>query len=233
MFTGNGKGNYLFTPSVPALPGSTYSFKAFVNTLGETAGEFGFYIDEYDTNGNWISGQWLGAVWLPTVSYFTATYTPSSNAVNSFKIQTYFSGNSSGKVYADNFELYNLTTDQGTVTPTPIPTATATPAPTATATPSPIPTATMTPTPTVQVTPSVTPTVTLTPTPTASQSANLVTNGSFEQISGDFAAGWQKDGANFVVDSSSKGNNGANAIHLLPGNTTEQHLFSNQITTVS
>ncbi len=226
VFMGNGKANYLFTPAIPAVTNATYSFKAFVNTLNQTGGEFGYYIDEYDANGNWISGKWLGAVWLPTVSYFTGSYTPSSAAVSTFKIQTYFSGSSAGKVYTDNFQLYNLTTTQGTVVPTPMPSATATPAPTATSTP--VPTATVTPTIAVIPTSTVTPGVTITPTPTASSSANMVLNGSFEQVTNDFGTDWIKNSSNFSIDTTSKGNDGTNSLHLTP-NTSNAHVFSSKI----
>jgi peptidoglycan/xylan/chitin deacetylase (PgdA/CDA1 family) len=232
LFAGNGKANYLFTPAIPAVTNATYSFKAFVNTLSQSGGEFGYYIDEYDANGNWISGKWLGAVWLPTVSYFTGSYTPSSAAVSTFKIQTYFSGNSAGKVYTDNFQLYNLTTTQGTVVPTPTPSATATPAPTVTSTP--VPTATVAPTATVTLTVTVTvppsvPSATTTPTPTASPSANLVLNGSFEQVTNDFGTDWVKNSSNFSIDTTAKGNDGTNSLHLTPNNTSNAHVFSARI----
>lgn len=103
---GSAKDTHLYAPPIVANSKASYIFKAYVNTLNKTAGEFGFYIDEYDRNGKWISGKWLGAVWLPTVSHFTANYTPTSKNVVTFKIQTYFSGNAKGFVYIDNYQLY-------------------------------------------------------------------------------------------------------------------------------
>lgn len=102
---GTAKDSHLYTPPIVAHANTTYAFKAYVNTLNKTDGEFGFYVDEYDKNGKWISGKWLGAVWLPTVSHFTANYEPTSEHVATFKIQTYFSADAKGSVYVDNYQL--------------------------------------------------------------------------------------------------------------------------------
>lgn len=219
-FTGNGKAAHVFTPKIPAINGSTYAFKAFVNTLYKSGGEFGYYIDEYDTNGNWISGRWLGAVWLPTVSYFTSFYTPSSADVRTFSVQTYFSGNPNGVVYADNYQLYNITTDQGVVSPTPVPV-------TPTLTPTqiiPSPTLTLIPTPTIGIT--LTPT--LIPSPTGTEVINLVSNYSFEEYSDNWAVDWLTDNTYFTLDFGSQGNHGTNSLHLL-SNSAVSHVFSKQI----
>jgi peptidoglycan/xylan/chitin deacetylase (PgdA/CDA1 family) len=112
-FNGSGAG-HLFSPKIPVTSGSTYAFKAFINTLGRTGGEFGFFIDEYDENGNWISGKYH-PVDNRVVSYFFTNYTPSSSDVRSVRLQTFFSNNPSGNVYVDNYQFYNLTYSQGAV----------------------------------------------------------------------------------------------------------------------
>src|SRR6266540_1711646 len=48
--------NNLFSPQVPVDSTQTYMYKSFLNLVSRTSGELGYYIDEYDASGNWISG---------------------------------------------------------------------------------------------------------------------------------------------------------------------------------
>lgn len=85
-----------------------YLFEAFVNTISLKSGEVGFYIDEYDVDGNWISGQWLGMVSPKQVRIFTCMYEPTSSSVKTISVQTYLTAKSNGKVYLDNYKLYSI-----------------------------------------------------------------------------------------------------------------------------
>lgn len=107
VFKGSTSASHLFSNQV-TNSSSQYSLKAFVNANALTIGELGFYIDEYDSNGNWISGQWIGAVYSDgtKVTHFSKVYQPTSDAVSSFSVQTYISSGSQGKVFVDNYELY-------------------------------------------------------------------------------------------------------------------------------
>lgn len=111
QFVSAGKSSHFFSNPVIADPKTTYSLEVFVNANALTAGEIGFYVDEYDANNTWISGQWLGKVDPDTVKYYTSYYQPSSLAVNNFRIQTYLTANAGGSAYIDNYELYNLVTE--------------------------------------------------------------------------------------------------------------------------
>jgi hypothetical protein len=206
--------SHMYTPFIPANPNANYAFKVYVNNLNLTSGVSGFYIDEYDSSGNWISGRWLGEVQSGNVAYFAKTYKPTSTNVASFKIQSYLSANAVGTAYVDNYQLYNTDGVQPSVTP--VPSITATPTPT------------ITPIVTLSPTQTPTPTVTLTPTPTATPSASMVLNGSFEQVSGGFATNWTKDNDAYSLDTASNGNNGSQSIKL-SANTTSAHLFSSVI----
>ncbi len=125
LATASSSSSYLFSNNIDAVPSATYLFEAFVNADPLTAGEVGFYVDEYDANGSWISGKWLGAVYPDTVTDFSANYTPSSNSVKKFSLQTYLDGGSQGKVYLDKYEIYNMSRDN-TPPPPPPPTPTGT-----------------------------------------------------------------------------------------------------------
>lgn len=137
--TGTATATHLFSGLTPVVYDSSYVLDAFVNATGLTTGELGFYIDEYDANGNWVSGQWLGMVTNGTVGFFTRLYNATSTLVNSIRVQTYLTGGATGTAYIDSVNLNNL---DGTVAPTatPVPSVepTATPSGTPSVTPAPV-----------------------------------------------------------------------------------------------
>jgi peptidoglycan/xylan/chitin deacetylase (PgdA/CDA1 family) len=110
--------NFLFSPKVAVDSSQTYMFKSFLNMMTRTSGELGYYIDEYDANGNWVSGQWKTAENTPFVETMNFTYTPSSANVKKASLQIYVTANSGITAYVDNFQMFNLT---GTTTPAPAP----------------------------------------------------------------------------------------------------------------
>lgn len=96
--TNNG---HLFSPRVNVTPGN-YNISAYLNIKNRTAGEVGWYIDEYDANGNWISGQWKLASTTVGVSNVDLTYSPSSTSVATASLQMYVTGNSGVLSYVDD-----------------------------------------------------------------------------------------------------------------------------------
>ena len=110
------KDAHLFSPKVSVTPGTTYMYKSFLNVAAHTgaAGQVGFYIDEYDANGNWISGQWKTGEPGTFVENMNFAYTPSSAAVSSASLQVIVSGNAGITAYLDNAQMFPLQS----VTPT-------------------------------------------------------------------------------------------------------------------
>jgi hypothetical protein len=218
--TGGTTAAHLFYSLVGVDTTANYLLTAFANTTGLTSGELGFYMDEYDAGGNWISGQWLGLVANGVNTTFSRAYKATSALVNQIRVQTYLTANSAGTAYVDAFRLTNQS---------------ATPTPTATVTPSVTPSVTVTVTPSTTITPSVTPSVSPTVTPTVSPTVtptpgtNLVLNPSFETLAASFATNWSNDSANFTIDAGSNGNDGVNSLHLT-ANTAYAHAFSDKIT---
>lgn len=96
--TANG---HLFSPRVTVTPGN-YNISAYLNIQNRTAGEVGWYIDEYDANGNWISGQWKLASTALGVSNVDLTYSPSTTSVATASLQVYVTGNSGVLAYVDD-----------------------------------------------------------------------------------------------------------------------------------
>ena len=70
--------------------------------------------------------------------------------------------------------------------------------------------------------------VTPSPTPTIPGGTNLVQNPSFETASGSTVSNWTMDSTNWVLDTTSAGNNGANSIKLVI-NSLRTHMFSQLI----
>ena len=84
--------SHLFSPKIAVTPGTTYILKNFLNLLTISSGEVGYYIDEYNANGQWISGQWLKQEVSPFVEDMNFTYKPSSSSVSSASLQIVVNG---------------------------------------------------------------------------------------------------------------------------------------------
>ncbi len=115
-FVGTTKAIHLFSPKVAVATNTTYLLKNFINVQKRTSGEASFYIDEYDSNGSWISGQYKTAgraVWVDSMNF---SYKPTSANVAKASLQVGVSANSGITAYFDNAQWFPLTT---VVTPAP------------------------------------------------------------------------------------------------------------------
>lgn len=83
---------HLFSPKIAVTSGTQYVLKNFLNLQKITSGQIGFYIDEYNANGQWISGQWKTGESNPFVEDMNFTYTPSSPSVSTASLQVIDSG---------------------------------------------------------------------------------------------------------------------------------------------
>lgn len=99
---------HLFSPKISVSNTDKYMIKSFLNVDQYTSGEMGYYMDEYDANGNWISGQWIGAQYAKTTRNVNFTYTPSSAAVKKASLQVYVDANTGIHAYVDNFQWFSL-----------------------------------------------------------------------------------------------------------------------------
>lgn len=104
-FTGGGASAHMFSPQIPVTSIQSYLLQAFVNTESLSAGEFGFYVDEYDAAGNWISGKWQGQANLNRVRQYGYVYSPTSASVAKMNWQFYLTAGSTGVVYVDNASM--------------------------------------------------------------------------------------------------------------------------------
>jgi peptidoglycan/xylan/chitin deacetylase (PgdA/CDA1 family) len=98
---------HLFSPTVPVTPTTNYMFKAFLNVAAISTGEVGFYVDEYNSAGQWISGQFRkreNSRWVESMNF---TYTPSSTNVASASLQIWVAGTGI-TAYVDNVQMLAL-----------------------------------------------------------------------------------------------------------------------------
>ncbi|HEY5153032.1 MAG TPA: polysaccharide deacetylase family protein [Candidatus Saccharimonadales bacterium] len=96
---------HLFSPKVTVSPGTTYVLKNFLNVQSISSGSVGFYIDEYDAGGNWISGQYRKAEPSAFVEDMNFSYTPTSANVASASLQVIVGGTGI-TAYLDNVQWF-------------------------------------------------------------------------------------------------------------------------------
>jgi peptidoglycan/xylan/chitin deacetylase (PgdA/CDA1 family) len=114
--TSGASGNtHLFSPKAAVSPGTTYILKNFLNVQSISSGSVGFYIDEYDANGNWISGQYKKAEPTAFVEEMDFSYTPTSASVASASLQVIVGGTGI-TAYLDNVQWF-----PSSIAPTPPP----------------------------------------------------------------------------------------------------------------
>ncbi len=97
---------HLFSPKISVDSTKSYYLSTYVNIKTITSGEVGFYVDEYDANGNWISGQYKTSVHILGASSASFSYTPSSVNVKSASLQVIVVGNSGITAYVDDVRWY-------------------------------------------------------------------------------------------------------------------------------
>jgi peptidoglycan/xylan/chitin deacetylase (PgdA/CDA1 family) len=106
--TGGTTAKHLFSPQVAVDSKQNYMIKSYLNMTARTSGELGYYVDEYDAGGNWISGKWLAAKSAATVQRVSLQYTPSSTNVKKASLQVYVTANSGIKASIDEFQWFSL-----------------------------------------------------------------------------------------------------------------------------
>ncbi len=112
---------HLFAPKTDVDPNTTYMFKTYLNLQSISAGEVGYYIDEYDTNGNWVSGKFVRAEKTASAQNINITYKPTSANVKKASLQVYATPNPGIVAYLDNVQMFTLSTETPPPPPPPPP----------------------------------------------------------------------------------------------------------------
>jgi peptidoglycan/xylan/chitin deacetylase (PgdA/CDA1 family) len=98
---------HLFSPSVPVSFPDDYTITSYLDVQSLTGNEMAFYIDEYDTAGNWISGQYKLGYQAIGVVDVSLTYSPSTASVASASLQVIVVGDSGLAAYIDDVHWWN------------------------------------------------------------------------------------------------------------------------------
>jgi peptidoglycan/xylan/chitin deacetylase (PgdA/CDA1 family) len=101
---------HLFSPTISVDPNTTYMLKNYLKVTGITSSVVGFYIDEYDAAGNWLTGQYKNGESAPFVESYNFTYKPSSSIVKGARLQIIVPANSGVTAYIDNPQWFSLST---------------------------------------------------------------------------------------------------------------------------
>jgi hypothetical protein len=97
---------HLFSPLVMVSPGTTYNIAGYLDLRQITSGEVGFYIDEYDLSGNWVSGKYISGISVISAGDFNLAYTPTSTNVAQASLQIIVVGNSGIQAYVDDIRWF-------------------------------------------------------------------------------------------------------------------------------
>jgi peptidoglycan/xylan/chitin deacetylase (PgdA/CDA1 family) len=97
---------HLFSPSVAVDSAKTYTISNYLRVTQLTNNEIGYYVDEYDTNGNWVSGQYKTGVRSVSSGNVSFSYKPTSSDVKTAKLQVIVTANSGIQAYIDDIKWY-------------------------------------------------------------------------------------------------------------------------------
>lgn len=107
LVSNGGADKHLYSPLVSVTHGTMYGLKLYLNVTRAASGSYiGQYVDEYDAAGNWISGQFKASENSVFAENLNDTYTPSSAAVASMRLQIYIGGGMTA--FVDNAQLIAL-----------------------------------------------------------------------------------------------------------------------------
>ena len=101
---------HLFSPNVKVNADTMYLIKLYLNVKSITKGEVGFYIDEYDATGNWVSGQYKAREAGVFAQNINMSYVPSSPQVKQASLQVYSTAGSRAAGYLDSTAWYAVAT---------------------------------------------------------------------------------------------------------------------------
>lgn len=110
---------HLFSPIINVDPTAEYVVKGYAGMAANQINDIGFYIDEYDLSGNWISGQYMQTIFSWYTRDISFAYKPSSGRVAGASLQIIISTASGKVVYVDSIKW--LTVVAGSTPPPPPP----------------------------------------------------------------------------------------------------------------
>ncbi|HEU4609287.1 MAG TPA: hypothetical protein VFS31_14320, partial [Chitinophagaceae bacterium] len=104
----SGTVRHLFSPKVVVDPATKYLLKNYLYVAASSGGAVGFYIDEYDAGGNWISGQYKATETSIFAEMLNFMYAPTSSSVRMASLQVIVSAGGVLTAYLDNVQWLSL-----------------------------------------------------------------------------------------------------------------------------
>lgn len=104
--TSTNTNRHLFSPKIPVTSAKTYSLSSYLNVLALANNEVGFYVDEYNSTGGWVSGQYKTGVRSLGASTVSFNYTPTSTNVATASLQVIVTANSGLQAYYDDVNWF-------------------------------------------------------------------------------------------------------------------------------
>jgi peptidoglycan/xylan/chitin deacetylase (PgdA/CDA1 family) len=108
QLTAGSKTVHLFSPKIDIDPERQYMIKSFLHVTTIASGEVGYYIDEYDSKGKWVSGRWRQHETAAFAENINLPYKPSSEHVRKARLQVYVTAGSGIKAFVDNFQWFPM-----------------------------------------------------------------------------------------------------------------------------
>ncbi len=98
--------SHLFSPKVSVSDTTMYVVKLYVTLRSIQGGEVGIYIDEYNSDGAWVSGQYKAREASVYTEMLNVSYVPSSVQVKKARVQLYRTGVTALDGYIDSVQLF-------------------------------------------------------------------------------------------------------------------------------
>jgi hypothetical protein len=100
------RNTHLFSPKTTVDATKNYSLTSYLSVQQLASGEVGFYIDEYDTNGAWVSGRYVTGIRGVSTGDVSFQYKPTSADVKTASLQVIVPANSGISAYYDDVRWY-------------------------------------------------------------------------------------------------------------------------------
>jgi hypothetical protein len=92
---------YMFSERFDIDSAATYKWSTYIKATGAVT-NFNFYVDEYNTWGDWIATVWLGKMNTDYNGTLSFSYTPSTNRVRSARLQYVSTAGNTTDAYFDS-----------------------------------------------------------------------------------------------------------------------------------
>jgi len=98
--------SHLFSPQIAVTSGTTYNIQSWINIRTLASGVVGYYIDEYNSSGQWVSGKYVASNSTLGAQNVGFSYAPTSTSVAKASLQIIVVGNSGMTGFFDDVHWF-------------------------------------------------------------------------------------------------------------------------------